>query len=126
MRNLISIAAVHLLFAGTYCFAEDIAPQQAPAVEARATATTRPVKQTVDGRRLFDKSVTATKINSESASTGMVLTADGTGKAEWTTLGTSAVFTGNVIGNVTGNLAGDVTGNVTGNVSGSAATFTAP
>lgn len=85
--------------------------------EARA-AKVRPIKQTVDGRKLFDKSVTAAKINSEAASSGMVLTADGAGKATWNSLGAGGSIISNVVGDVTGNLTGNVTGNLTGNVTG--------
>lgn len=121
MRILASVVLATAVFGNGFLCAEETAPPpaQAPAVTARALPV-KPPKESFDGRKIFDKSVNSAKIDSGSASSGMVLTGDGNGGALWGTSSNTGTFTGIFLGSLTGT----VSGNVTGNVTGSSSSFT--
>ncbi|HLX69932.1 MAG TPA: hypothetical protein VKV04_09930 [Verrucomicrobiae bacterium] len=54
-----------------------------PTVETR---TTKPVKKTLDGNKIIDKTIHASAANSNGASAGMALVSDGNGGAEWSSI----------------------------------------
>ncbi|HLX69933.1 MAG TPA: hypothetical protein VKV04_09935 [Verrucomicrobiae bacterium] len=58
-------------------------PDDLTPVQNRAT---KPVKKTIDGNKIIDKTVGATAANSGAASAGMALVADGNGGASWSSI----------------------------------------
>ena len=112
MRILIALVAM-LSLAPVSTYSEESPDALAREISLNAVKPPKPIKQTTDGRKLFDKSVTVAKINSEASSSGMVLTSDGSGKATWSSLGSGGVIASDIIGNVTGSVTGTAA-NVTG------------
>src|SRR5205823_1107965 len=79
-----TFAAFAILAMPVLCGADAVPDETADRSVPRASP--KPPKKTLDGRKLIDKSVDASAITSDQASAGMVLTADGSGGATWSSV----------------------------------------